>query len=93
MKNLWLKKIICLLLAAVMLAGCGNQGAGGGPQEEDGQKGLAEGEKGKPGETATGRYREEEIDLTDELEAVSNLKILSDGTLLISDKYLSLIHI
>lgn len=89
MKNLWLKKIICLLLAAVMLAGCGNQGAGGGPQK-DGQKGLAEGEKGQPGETATGRYREEEIDLTDELEAVSNLKILSDGTLLISDKYCGL---
>lgn len=86
MKGLWMKKIICLLLAAALLAGCGNQDADGKPRQESGQEGLMQGEDGRSGESAMGRYGEEETDLTEELEIVSNLKRLPDGTLVISDR-------
>lgn len=86
MKGLRMKKIICLLLAAAVLAGCGNGDAGNNPQKEDGKSGPAEGENRQTQGTAMGRYGEEETDLTQELETVSNLKKFPDGTLLITDR-------
>ena len=89
-----LKKAFSLLLAASMvfaMAGCGAGGAGSGEQETNGGMDAA-GEKaqdvttGGDGPVAMGRYVEEEIDLSEQLQQPSSMSRLADGSLVIMDK-------
>ncbi len=92
-----LKKAFSLLLAASMvfaMAGCGTGGAGSGEQETNGgtdaagekeQDGTA-GTTGGDGPVAMGRYVEEEIDLSEQLQQPSSMSRLADGSLVIMDK-------
>ena len=89
-----LKKAFSLLLAASMvfaMAGCGTGGAGSGEQETNGgmdaagekeQDGTA-GTTGGDGPVAMGRYVEEEIDLSEQLQQSSSMSRLADGSLVI----------
>ncbi len=92
-----LKKACSLLLAASMvfaMAGCGAGGAASGEQETTGSTDAA-GEKeqdgtagttGGDGPVAMGRYVEEEIDLSEQLQQPSSMSRLADGSLVIMDK-------
>lgn len=90
-------KILCLLLAMVMvlLTGCGgqsgsNKSQAGAENSEEGNAGKnAEGSGEKQSENiAMGRYVESETDLTKQLEAPTDITKLTDGRLLITDKYM-----
>lgn len=87
MKKLSVKKVLCILSAAalVLASGCGTQ-QGGTPDGSPGSTpgGAQESSMGDS-DIAMGRYGETERDLTEELEIVSDLKQLPDGTLLITD--------
>ncbi len=91
MKRIPKKKTLCLLLAVLLLcmAGCGDRTAKGiNTDEKDGNSQEQSQEGGNDsGETAMGRYAEEELDLSEELEAVSGLKKFSDGRLMITDRF------
>lgn len=87
MKSLSVKRALCVLSAAALIftAGCGNKnnrtdGTLGNSQKETQESGGAD------TGTAMGRYAEEEIDLTQELEIVSGMKKLPDGRLIITDR-------
>ena len=86
MKSFSLKRALCVLSVAALIltTGCGNQNSriDGGPGNSQGE--TQESSLGDPG-IAMGRYAEEEIDLTQELETVSSMKKLPDGTLIITD--------
>lgn len=88
MKRLSLKKSLCMLITASLLlaAGCSSQSS---TVENDSQGNLPEGaQESSVGEknAEMGRYAEEEIDLTEELEIVSGMKKLPDGRLIITDE-------
>lgn len=88
MKRLSLKKSLCMLITASLFlaAGCSNQNSS---VEDDSQGNLPEGvQESSVGEknAEMGRYAEEEIDLTKELEIVSGMKKLPDGRLIITDE-------
>lgn len=87
MKKGTMKRLICLLSAAVMLlmAGCKNQDAKG--DETNGsrrQESKAEGES--RAEDQKGRYMETETDLSELLDIVSEMRKMPDGRLLITDR-------
>ena len=86
MKSFSMKRALCVLSAAALIltTGCGNQNSrtDGGPGNSQGE--TQESSLGDPG-IAMGRYAEEELDLTQELETVSSMKKLPDGTLIITD--------
>lgn len=95
------RKILCLLLAAAMtfsLIGCGGDDAGGaggaagaantgaastgdstGAQTQNGNQANT------GGQTAMGRYVEEEIDLSEELSRTRSMCMLEDGSIAILD--------
>ncbi len=89
MKKVFVKRIICLAAAAMLLfsSGCGGQGndAGG----TDGFKGNVSGKEGEEGqqEVSMGRYVEEETDLSEFLENVTGLQRMPDGKLVITEKF------
>lgn len=77
MKKKQARKVVCLLLAVMMmLAGCT-----GGIEESSGEN-----SQGKLAETEMGRYVEEEEDLSEVLKNVSGMKRFSDGSIRIVDK-------
>ena len=96
------KKIISLLLTAAMtlsLAGCGGgdaSDAAGLDGADSGNAGSGTGTQsnaqgGDPadadGQTAMGRYVEEEIDLSEQLISPAAMRILDDGSIVIMDSY------
>ena len=85
MKQKTLKRIVCLLLSAVILmtAGCGNTDQGKNePSLEE-----TENSESNSSNIAMGRYVEEEIDLSESLENVKGMKKISDGRLKITDSF------
>lgn len=87
MKRLLTKRVLCILSVAALTlaAGCGNRNNG----TADGSPGNSQGDTQQSSvgdhDTAMGRYAEEEIDLTKELEIVSGMKKLPDESLVITD--------
>lgn len=79
MKDKPVKRLMCLLLTAVVLlsAGCTDDGLQGSGNGDD--------SSGRQSDIAMGRYVEEEIDLSETLQVVSGMKQLADGSLLITD--------
>lgn len=77
------KRLICLLLAALMTlaAGCTSVTEGSSSAAPTG---------GEP-DAAMGRYAEEEIDLGEMVGTVSGMRRLSDGTLLITDRQMGVL--
>ncbi len=79
-----IKRVTSLALAAVILftAGCGNSNRGNLPSAENEER--EENESGNS-DIAMGRFVEEEIDLSENLTNVRELKKFSDGKLMIID--------
>lgn len=89
------QRILCLLLAAMMVllaVGCGGQGETGNPVSEDGQEGSSSGQQGEEQpidsntqdeNIAMGRYVEEEIDISEYTSNVLDMQMLSDGSIMI----------
>lgn len=79
MKRKSAKRVMCLILAAVILlaAGCGNP-------SEKGQESIKE--TGASPDDGMGRYLEEETDLSEELQAVCEMKKFHNGELVITDR-------
>ena len=99
------KRILCLILAAVMtfsLMGCGDGGdaseltgtdagsavGNAGTQQNSGQTGDA---ADAGGQTAMGRYVEEEIDLSEQLSYPRSMCMLEDGRIVIMDSDMGLL--
>lgn len=82
MKHGQIKKFMCLVLTAVIVltAGCGNHSSG------KNNKGAGTQEADSAADTVMGRYVEEEMDLSENLETVSGMKKLPDGRLIITDR-------
>lgn len=90
------KKILCLLLIVIMVvaaAGCGGQDTSGNPAGEsskgsssvDGQQegGQAIDDVTPSENVAMGRYVEEEIDISEYMDSVLDMQMLSDGSIMI----------
>lgn len=87
MKQKTVKRVVCLLLSAVMLmtAGCGNTDQG---KNDSSLEGAGNSENDSDHSNAVmGRYVEEEIDLSESLENVKGMKKYSDGKLEITDSF------
>ena len=81
MKKLSVKRMLCLTMAAMLLlsSGCGNGGDGtGGESDSPGSTAQKESGDETGGEAAMGRYLEEEIDLSGDLEVVRGLRRMPD---------------
>ena len=90
MKKLSVKRMLCLTMAAMLLlsSGCGNGGDGtGGESDSPGSTAQKESGDETGGEAAMGRYLEEEIDLSGDLEVVRGLRRMPDLRLVIEDTY------
>ncbi len=90
MKKLSVKRMLCLTMAAMLLlsSGCGNGGDGtGGESDSSGSTAQKESGDEAGGEAAMGRYLEEEIDLSGDLEVVRGLRRMPDLRLVIEDTY------
>lgn len=92
------RKIISILMAAVMvltIAGCGNGDAGEGqntdavPSAGDSTEAQSQGNDSASadGQTAMGRYVEEEIDLSGQLSHPLTMRMMTDGSIVIMDSY------
>lgn len=90
-KGKWMVSICAISL--MLLAGCGGSDQSTsseditavGNQEENNSSGEAAGENDE--NTAMGRYTEEEIDLSQSLSVVNALSRLTDGSILLADRY------
>lgn len=98
MKRNFKKKIVSLLLTAAMVfsvVGCGGDDGTAGPTGADGvgagsgadsQQDTQSGENaGGDGQTAMGRYVEEEFDLSEQLSRPRVMRMLEDGSIVILD--------
>lgn len=93
MKKLFTKKILCLAIAAALTltAGCGNKGNGADTKNQmQGTAANGEDEEASGQDTAMGRYVEEETDLSQSLEVIKSMRMLPEGSLVITDSYRSL---
>lgn len=92
MKKLSTKRMVCLTMAALLLlaSGCTNGGEGT-EGEPDPSKSAAKTETMDEAgqDTAMGRYLEEEMDLSEDLEVVRGLRRMPDSRLVIEDTYRS----
>lgn len=94
------KRMLCLLMAAVMVVlatGCGGKSTQENPTPQGGEESPASDEAQEkkqaidevtPSEnTAMGRYVEEEADLSENLSTPLSMQRLSDGSIMILDQY------
>ena len=95
----YIKRAVCILTALVMavaVSGCGGDISGGGQISDAGaaSDGVLAGEQSQGnntassgGQTAMGRYVEEEIDLSGQLSQPIAMRMLTDGSIVILDTY------
>ena len=87
MKRKAIKRFICLLLSAIILmaAGCGNTDQSKGNPSLEGPEGSENDNNSL--NTVMGRYVEEEIDLSENLENIKGMQKYSDGKVRIIDSF------